>query len=149
MGKQWKQCQTLFFWAPKSLQLVTAAMKLAIAVWESIYINQAKFVHSDVIYMLNDFVCLLVLIMKKEVLKSSTVTEDLSTSSFNSILLQMFEALMLSYYIFLVQSDFIFKNKYIFLTPFLPGYIQLSQFHYTKCLQSKTLHIFTLGFSAS
>ena len=28
MGKQWKQCQTLFFWAPKSLQLVTAAMKL-------------------------------------------------------------------------------------------------------------------------
>ena len=28
MGKQWKQCQTLFFGAPKSLQLVTAAMKL-------------------------------------------------------------------------------------------------------------------------
>ena len=28
MGKQWKQCQTLFFWAPKSLQIVTAAMKL-------------------------------------------------------------------------------------------------------------------------
>ena len=27
-GKQWKQCQTLFFWAPKSLQLLTAAMKL-------------------------------------------------------------------------------------------------------------------------
>ena len=26
-GKQWKQCQTLFFWAPKSLQMVTAAMK--------------------------------------------------------------------------------------------------------------------------
>ena len=26
--EQWKQCQTLFFWAPKSLQLVTAAMKL-------------------------------------------------------------------------------------------------------------------------
>ena len=25
---QWKQCQTLFFWAPKSLQMVTAAMKL-------------------------------------------------------------------------------------------------------------------------
>src|SRR5574341_524703 len=21
MGKQWKQCQTLFFWAPKSLQI--------------------------------------------------------------------------------------------------------------------------------
>ena len=28
MGKQWKQCQTLFFWAPKSQQMVTAAMKL-------------------------------------------------------------------------------------------------------------------------
>ena len=26
--KQWKQCQTLFFWAPKSLQIVIAAMKL-------------------------------------------------------------------------------------------------------------------------
>ena len=26
--KQWKQCQTSFFWAPKSLQMVTAAMKL-------------------------------------------------------------------------------------------------------------------------
>ena len=28
MGKQWKQCQTLFFGVPKSLQMVTAAMKL-------------------------------------------------------------------------------------------------------------------------
>ena len=28
MGTQWKQCQTLFFWTPKSLQMVTAAMKL-------------------------------------------------------------------------------------------------------------------------
>ena len=28
MGKQWKQCQTLFFGAPKSLKMVTAAMKL-------------------------------------------------------------------------------------------------------------------------
>ena len=27
-GKQWKQWQTLFFWTPKSLQMVTAAMKL-------------------------------------------------------------------------------------------------------------------------
>ena len=26
-GKQWKQCHTLFFRAPKSLQLVTAGMK--------------------------------------------------------------------------------------------------------------------------
>ena len=28
MGKQWKQCQTLFLGAPRSLQMVTAAMKL-------------------------------------------------------------------------------------------------------------------------
>ena len=28
MGKQWKQWQTLFSWAPKSLQMVTTAMKL-------------------------------------------------------------------------------------------------------------------------
>ena len=27
MGKQWKQCQTLFWGAPKSLQMVIAAMK--------------------------------------------------------------------------------------------------------------------------
>ena len=27
-GKQWKQCQTLFFWLQKSLQMVTVAMKL-------------------------------------------------------------------------------------------------------------------------
>ena len=27
-GKQWKQCQTLSFWAPKSQQMVTVAMKL-------------------------------------------------------------------------------------------------------------------------
>ena len=28
VGKEWKQCQTLFFWAPKSLKMVIAAMKL-------------------------------------------------------------------------------------------------------------------------
>jgi hypothetical protein len=28
MEKQWKQFQTLFFGAPKSLQMMTAAMKL-------------------------------------------------------------------------------------------------------------------------
>ena len=28
IGKQWKQCQTLFCGAPKSLQMMTAAMKL-------------------------------------------------------------------------------------------------------------------------
>ena len=28
MRKQWKQCQTLFSWAPKSLLMVTATMQL-------------------------------------------------------------------------------------------------------------------------
>ena len=38
MGEQWKQCQTLFFGAPKSLQMVTAAMKLKDACpWKKIY----------------------------------------------------------------------------------------------------------------
>ena len=38
MGKQWKQCQTLFSWAPKSLQMVTAAMKLKDACpWKKSY----------------------------------------------------------------------------------------------------------------
>ena len=38
MGKQWKQCQTLFFWAPKSLQMVTIAMTLKdVALWKKSY----------------------------------------------------------------------------------------------------------------
>ena len=38
MGKQWEQCQTLFFWAPKSLQMVAAAMKLKDATpWKENY----------------------------------------------------------------------------------------------------------------
>ena len=36
MGKQWKHWQTLFSWAPKSLQIVTAAMKFkkTLAPWK-------------------------------------------------------------------------------------------------------------------
>ena len=37
MGKQWKQWETLFFWAPKSLQMVTAALKLKDAPWKKSY----------------------------------------------------------------------------------------------------------------
>ena len=33
MGKQWKQCQTLFLGAPKSLQMVIAGMKLKDTPW--------------------------------------------------------------------------------------------------------------------
>ena len=37
MGKQWKQCQTLFSWALKSLQMVIAAMKLKDTPWKESY----------------------------------------------------------------------------------------------------------------
>ena len=38
MGKQWKQWETLFLRAPKSLQMVTAAMKLKmLAPWKKSY----------------------------------------------------------------------------------------------------------------
>ena len=39
MGKQWKQCQTLFFGAPKSLQMVIAAMKLKDTPWKKVMTN--------------------------------------------------------------------------------------------------------------
>ena len=41
MGKQWKQCQTLFWGAPKSLQVVIAAMKLKDTPWKESY-NQPR-----------------------------------------------------------------------------------------------------------
>ena len=37
MGKQWKQCQTLFWGALKSMQMVFAAMKLKDAPWKESY----------------------------------------------------------------------------------------------------------------
>ena len=37
MGKQWKQWLTLFFWAPKSLQMVIVAMKLKDTLWNESY----------------------------------------------------------------------------------------------------------------
>ena len=39
MGKQWKQCQILFCGPPKSLQMVTAAMKLKDAYSLKVMIN--------------------------------------------------------------------------------------------------------------
>ena len=36
-GETWKQCQTLFFWAPKSLQMVIAAMRLKDTPWKESY----------------------------------------------------------------------------------------------------------------
>ena len=37
MGKQWKQCQSLFLGALKSLQIVIAAMQLKEAPWKESY----------------------------------------------------------------------------------------------------------------
>ena len=37
MGKQWKQWMTLSFWAPKSLQMMIAAMKLKDTPWKESY----------------------------------------------------------------------------------------------------------------
>ena len=37
MHKEWKQWETLFSWAPKSLQMVTEAMKLKDAPWKKSY----------------------------------------------------------------------------------------------------------------
>ena len=37
MGKQWKQCQTFFWGASKSLQMVIAAMKLKDTPWKESY----------------------------------------------------------------------------------------------------------------
>ena len=36
-GKQWKQCQNLFWGAPKSRQMVIAAMKLKDTPWQESY----------------------------------------------------------------------------------------------------------------
>ena len=37
MGKKWKQWQTLFSWAPKSLQMVNAVMNLRDTPWKKSY----------------------------------------------------------------------------------------------------------------
>ena len=46
MGQQWKQCQTLFFWAPKSLWMVIAAMKLKDAYSLKVITNQYSILKS-------------------------------------------------------------------------------------------------------
>ena len=47
--KQWKQCQTLFLGAPKSLQMVTAAMKLKDA-----YFQRKAMTNLDSIVIIKD-----------------------------------------------------------------------------------------------
>ena len=48
MGKQWKQWQTLFSWAPRSLQMVTAAIKLkdVCSLEEKLWPTSVQFSHS-------------------------------------------------------------------------------------------------------
>ena len=52
--KQWKQSQTSFFWAPKSLQMVTAAMKLKVfAPWEKSYDQPRQHIEQQRHYFAN------------------------------------------------------------------------------------------------
>ena len=51
MEKQWKQCQTLFWGAPKSLQMVTAAMKL-----KDIYSLEGVMTNLDSIFKSRDII---------------------------------------------------------------------------------------------
>ena len=53
MGKQWKQCQTLFFWAPESLQMVIAAMKLKDTPWKENYDQSRQHIKKQRRYFAN------------------------------------------------------------------------------------------------
>ena len=58
MGTQWRQWLTLFFWAPKSLQMVTAAMKLKILTpWKESYDQPRQHIEKQRHYFVNK-VCL-------------------------------------------------------------------------------------------
>ena len=53
MGKQWKQWLTLFFWAPKSLQMVIAAMKLKDAYSKESYDQHRQHIQKQRHYFAN------------------------------------------------------------------------------------------------
>ena len=53
MGKQWKQWQTLFWGAPKSLQMVTAAMKLKDTPWQENYDQHRQHIEKQRRYFAN------------------------------------------------------------------------------------------------
>ena len=54
MGKQWKQCQTLFWGAPKSLQMVTAAMKLKdLSPWKESHDQPRQYIKKQRHYFAN------------------------------------------------------------------------------------------------
>ena len=53
--KQWKQCHTSFFWAPKSLQMLTAATKLkdAYSLEEKPWPTKKKYIKKQKHYFAN------------------------------------------------------------------------------------------------
>ena len=53
-GKQWKQCQTVFWGAPKSLQMVTAAMKLKDTHWKESYDQLRQHIQKQRHYFANN-----------------------------------------------------------------------------------------------
>ena len=54
MGKQWKQWLTLFFWAPKSLQMVTAAInKKMLTPWKESYDQPRQHIQKQRHYFAN------------------------------------------------------------------------------------------------
>ena len=53
MGKQWEQCETLFWGVPKSLQMVTAAMKLKDAAWKKSYDQPREYIKKQRHYLAN------------------------------------------------------------------------------------------------
>ena len=53
MGKQWNQCQTLFWGAPESLQMVTAAMKLKDTPWKESYDQPRQHIEKQRHYLVN------------------------------------------------------------------------------------------------
>ena len=53
MGKQWKQWLTLFFWPPKSLQIVIAAMKLKDTPWKESYDQPREHIKKQRYYFAN------------------------------------------------------------------------------------------------
>ena len=56
MGNRWgdsANCQSLFFWAPKSLQMVTAAMKLKDTPWKKTYDQPRQYIKKQRHYFAN------------------------------------------------------------------------------------------------
>ena len=53
MGKQWKQWLALFFWAPKSLKMVIAAMKLKDTPWKESYDQPRQHIKKQRHYFVN------------------------------------------------------------------------------------------------